>query len=296
MGKKRSDATRDAIKEIVDRGNKLSVPEENVITLNSWAEIQDGFNSAKKLPLHGETVGKVRAAGLKKHSEWSGVSGMRELNKLVAEGMPDAGKRAVEKAEGTASKVSREYIGNRVTYGMTGHTLDVSAFMQGDPECVLGEQMLPVREKVVSLVVDMCASSAVSGEDLRKHGERVLEIALSLDVVGYQSEIWLGWRSGSGDGYVLKLRLKAAGDYLDPAVITFALSSPAMFRGVGFILAHLIPSEKWADLGIGRGYGWVSDLQARDFPEGSVMIPRVENSYGDLVNATLSTILDNDQN
>lgn len=298
MGKRYAAREREAIKRVVDAGMDQVVPDENTITFHSWDEMLAGFKRAGALEAgpSGRTVAEVQAIRVRNYASdgWhgKGVRTYADIERLASEGLPEDGRRAVESAQERVRHVTRAYQANRITYGYTGSTLDVSAYMAGNPECVLGEQMMPSTQgKVVCLVVDMIASGSVKGSELQAHGQRVLELALAIDAVGLQSEIWLGARSSRGKGYLIKVCVKRAGDYLDPAVIAYALSHPSMFRGVGFTLTHLTPRKNWEDLAVGFTYGRVADLRSSDFPEGAVMIPRAENCYGDIVKVTLDDVL-----
>lgn len=156
-------------------------------------------------------------------------------------------------------------------YDVAGAEVDVGAFCEGDPECMIDYEMIPISK--VGRVVTLCASVTYSGgyeaKDLIERGSFLTALALALEKTGHPTELWVDFTTqGRGDTQPrTRVKVKGVNDHVDPAQIAFAYGHPAMLR-------HLLFMD-WSDLPRDYqlpGFGMPCD-PIEDLPEGTIYIP-----------------------
>lgn len=179
------------------------------------------------------------------------------------------------------------------TYDFSGVEVDVSRFLDDEPECMIDYPLTPIVK--AGRIITLCASVVFSGIIDQKHivkrGQAVAALAMALADCGYGFEIWADFSIEGHSSFVRnRVLVKGAHDLLDPAKILFALAHPAMSRTLMFASSHGAPVDMKRDCTIGQGQGYGMPTDARhDLPEGTIYLPcvRSERDIPDLDDALI---------
>lgn len=118
-----------------------------------------------------------------------------------------------------------------------GHTPNVPRFCAGAPDSMI-RHVKDARQgmgKVLTLYVPVNAMANVSADCMANFGLGVAQYVNQLETDGHRVELHGAICSLVSDHRVTHtFQLKQAGQYLDLAVIAFAIGHPAMFRRLGF--------------------------------------------------------------
>src|SRR5690606_15539314 len=131
-------------------------------------------------------------------------------------------------------------------YDVPGSDVDVARYLSGDPENMSAYTMLDT-PRVVRVVshVGWSSLSATSGPDrIRQRGESLMGLVLILEQIGFQTEIYADWTTGS-DGHEgrITVPLKRAGESLDTGLIMYALTHASFSRSFIIPCTHLYPKK-----------------------------------------------------
>lgn len=163
------------------------------------------------------------------------------------------------------------------TWDVSGGAVDVGAFLSGVPECMIEYPINPVASigRVVTICTSVSASGAVDGEELIKRGTMITALAMLLETLGYNTEIWADL-SASGDGYKLyeRVLVKSANDMIDASRVAFAVANPSFLRVLGFASMHNLPADFQRGLAVGSGYGMPTRPES-NLPEGTLYMNEV---------------------
>ena len=163
------------------------------------------------------------------------------------------------------------------TWDVSGGSVDVGAFLSGVPECMIEYPINPVASigRVVTICTSVSASGAVDGEELIKRGTMITALAMLLETLGYNTEIWADM-SASGGGYKLHERVlvKSANDMIDASRVAFAVANPSFLRVLAFASMHNLPADFQRGLGVGCGYGSPTRPES-NLPEGTLYMNEV---------------------
>lgn len=132
-------------------------------------------------------------------------------------------------------------------WDVTGAEVDVATFLAGTPECMIDYPLTRVSKsgKVITLVVNVGVSMAVTAETVIKRGMVITAFALALARLGHSIEMWaVNHNGGTGgtDNEIL-VKVKGANDTLDPAHILFAYAHPAFLRRLMFAEGCSLPGS-----------------------------------------------------
>lgn len=215
--------------------------------------------------------------------EWNGVSSSEEARKLAVEGWLAKADSAMEIAAEAIESVEREneVATFRGTWDVTGCEVDVSRYLSRQPENMIDYEITPTVKsgRVIVLCASVCYSSAISAGNIMRRGQGVAALAFALSKLGFATELWAdaSIQSKSRDFIGrLRVQVKGANDSLDPALIMFAFSHPAMFRALAHPAMHEWPRRFHKKLGVGCGYGYPADPK-KDLPEGAIYLPSVRS-------------------
>lgn len=170
------------------------------------------------------------------------------------------------------------------TYDVSGVEVDVSRFLDDEPECMIDYPLTPIVKagRIITLCASVVFSGAIDPDSIVKRGQAVAALAMALADCGYGFEIWADFSiEAHSGGSVIRNRVlvKGAHDLLDPSKILFALAHPAMSRTLLFGSCHGAPEDMKRDCQVrqGAGYGMPTDAR-HDLPEGTIYLPSVRSS------------------
>ncbi|QNN99468.1 hypothetical protein SEA_SEPHIROTH_134 [Gordonia Phage Sephiroth] len=232
-------------------------------------------------------------------NEWFGADSVQDAVTSMLVGLPDEGIRAAEDASDFVARVQDESPAFATVWDVSGHTVDVGAFLSGEPECMLTDVMAPTTQTVVPIVVQAGLAASIEADSVTAYGRQIMRLLLSVDAMGMQSEVWADLTcTGKSDSDVLtiRVRIKAAGEYLDPGVIAYAVTRAGFCRGIMFPLFHTLPEHVGHKFGT---FGWYgvhgSGAKARpnQYPDGAFILPRLvedDDAKRDIVTPVLDKL------
>jgi hypothetical protein len=205
-----------------------------------------------------------------------------DVSSLIAHGWADGVRMATPIAEQALETIETESEVTRyeADWQVSGSEVDVSRYLQGQPECMIEYQPVRISKvgKVVQLRVGVFLSNAISNRDWVKRGASVVRLAMALEECQHSVEIWLDLCVGevhgsSGKKVIIRTLVKDAHDSLDPARLAYWLSHPSVFRRVHFAAMDALP-EKWGEVVGHKGHGYGVKATPEDLPEEAIYIPQ----------------------
>ena len=122
--------------------------------------------------------------------------------------------------------------------GLTGGYVDLDAFFEGDPECMMMEQELPVEGKALRFGISAGGSCLVQAAAFKNRARVLAAYIEQLELRGISCEIWIVMCVGDAPKFTARnmrasmaICAKQAGETLRPEVIGFILD-PSFFRRV----------------------------------------------------------------
>lgn len=226
-----------------------------------------------------------------KKPEFCGVKDKTELEDLAWNGWSKEQHVTLKTAEEAVAKVEQEVDMMAMTsyHDMVGAEVDMALYLEGDPECMIEYEIVeePKPGRVITLCASISYSCAVSKESMKKRGHLVAALALAMDKLGYQTELWadmtLSPKGGGSTRLQERVLVKSPKDLIDPARLLYAYAHPSMVRNLGFGAGHDAPKGIQNAVGIGSYYG-VPVAPFQDLPEGTIYLPEVRTGQ-DVPNA-----------
>jgi hypothetical protein len=203
-----------------------------------------------------------------------GHYGNDDAFEMAANGWQSKQDAAIEIAENAITEIETEMDIDRwmPVWDVSGGSVDIGQYLAGEPECMMEYPVTPVPAtgRVVTICTSISASAAIDTEDMISRGTMIAALAMLLERLGYNTEIWADL-SASGGGKILRERVlvKSANDMIDPSRILFAIANPSMLRIIGFCAMHGIPKDFQRALSVGSGYG-MPTAPAKNLPEGTI--------------------------
>lgn len=148
---------------------------------------------------------------------------------------------------------------------LVGQYLDMDAYMQGDPYCMLNATEDTTRRatKFVRILVDTSFSAGVPQKDIATRGGAIVALCDLLNLMGYSTEVWAtasisSTYGGGGDGSKLAVLVpvQLAGQPWDTRSASFPLACGDYLRRLVFgVMEGMSPKDR-DTFGVGSGYGY----------------------------------------
>ena len=130
-------------------------------------------------------------------------------------------------------------------YGVSGCSVDIGRYLTGEPECMLDFRVQDVRSnRVVRVVSSWSVNADVTVDRLEHRGRQVMALIDAIDTAGLQSELWVEFLTeANGYSYRCKVRIKSAGEVMDPDRVRYGMQDVSMYRVLMFRAMELIPTR-----------------------------------------------------
>lgn len=229
-----------------------------------------------------------QSSNKREKEDWSGgCKSLQDACTLAATGWdavrPEVDGLLDNVTERLASRLSDLYV---TTNDFGGAYVDMGAYVQGEPECMVTFQSVPdgAVGRVVKIVVSGTVSWDIPQEHIRRRGVAILALVDTIARLGVAVELW--WDSTvSGSGtqhYTTAVKLHDSTEVLDINSIMFGLAHPSMLRRLTFSVQEQSPKAR--EQHVGGGYGCPANLGLpaldNDF---DVVVERLQNGRGDIV-------------
>lgn len=205
-------------------------------------------------------------------SSWNGYATVAQAAQMGREGWEEGVKLADEFSVELSNAVSGKMLEPEVHWDVTGDWLDVGRYVTGEPE-VFGEMIETEYErtayppKVIHIVVNVCASSGVSEDVIKRRGAAVAALVKALELKGRRCKIDVvapnnGGRSGRT--FYLTIAAKPAEEPMQLNKLVFLMAHPSMLRRLIFSAWEHADEETVREFGFSnRGmYGMVGEMPA----------------------------------
>lgn len=171
---------------------------------------------------------------------------------LLFNGWDDGAKRltqqlkSVEKAIAPVSKP-------RPKAGVVGYQAIVPAYLNGDPNSMMGTVRKPVKQPVVNVTKMIAYGSGVSADTVIAESLKAMQIVKKLENQGQRVNLFI-MRSGSAHGKQIacRVKIKGANERLNVSKAAFPMCHPSMQRRLMF---RFTETYEGVTAGFRSGYG-----------------------------------------
>ncbi|WP_410675355.1 hypothetical protein [Amycolatopsis sp. cmx-4-68] len=240
-----------------------------------------------------DSISEIAAVGLRNLCEnvpggklrknWHGVSSVEQARKLASVGWLNESDSAMDIATESIESIEREHeiSSFRPAWDVAGCEVDVARYLANEPENMIDYEISPTTRsgRVITVCASVSYSSAVSVGSIKRRGHSVAALAFALSKLGFAAELWADVSVRGKDGKSfgrMRVQVKGPNDALDPALIMFAYSHPAMLRAIVLPVMHEMPQRFQEALNVGRTYGEPVDSK-RDLPDGAIYLPCIRS-------------------
>ncbi len=221
------------------------------------------------------------------YANWHGSADFKQATGLLKRGWPE-GANAINDMMKDMSQLGpvSELIGEAEveTYDVSGAYVDVGAFLEGDPECLIDwDTTEDTSPRVISIYVNLCTSSGTNARKMVRRGVATAALVDCLETRGIRCEVVVvsanGWRprkakqvmqdddedSWNAIGSIIRVVVKRAHQPLDMDRLSFCLAHPSMFRRFMFRVMESEPD-------VPGGYGSVRTLRTQDLRRPGIVV------------------------
>lgn len=168
-------------------------------------------------------------------------------------------------------------------YDVSGASVDIGLFLDGEPECMLNFDEEQV-SKSVRIWVMISAQCHLSATVLYNRGLAISSLIYSLMTAGHSISLdVINAVSGSSESniHINQITVSTFGEFLEPAKIAFWIAHPAALRRCIFRLNEHSSDTERSEFGFydARGYGFPCDLPEKEIPQGVIYIPVIQESH-----------------
>lgn len=212
------------------------------------------------------------------HAEYGqfggGTDGWHDIEEMAYKGWEAGAQRAERmrmEVEDRIESLGLEGLDAVEEYDVSGAFVDVGAFCEGEPECMVEyeEKMMP-RQRVAKIYVQINYLSSVTCEEAERRGVAITAIVDALEAHGIQCEVWAVDYSEtlrSAQMHKHAVLVKAAGQLMPIDRMAFAIGHPAFYRGASFAARGGIG---------GTSEGRTARVPEDWMEEGELLIPPIE--------------------
>lgn len=207
-----------------------------------------------------------------------------EAVKLLHSGWQDKAKELTQKFKAVERDMA-PVLKQQQVVGVAGYQPIVPLFLTGQPACMVGSRMQPVKQKVVTVVKSISYPGRVHSDKWTEQGLKALAIVKKLEQNGYRVNVDIidGGTDSRNNGFSCRVRVKNASERLNISKLAFTLCNPSIERRLMFRFEEVYEHITY---GFTSGYGKV--LSAADVKQiidrkRDVMIPAWVNGDIDKV-------------
>jgi hypothetical protein len=146
----------------------------------------------------------------------------------------------------TLPQFTSESEDTRYSYDVIGQSLDVAAYVSGEPECWQVEE--PVRKpcgRIIRLAVEIGGNCNIHADSMANRGRAIAALINSLELQGHSIELTLvnAYTNRRGEDYTFLIPVKHAGQSIDIKRVQFMIGHPSFYRRLLFGLVEIAQGE-----------------------------------------------------
>lgn len=176
--------------------------------------------------------GKASVYGSKSFTE---TESFDEAIKLLHSGWQDKAKELTQKFKAVERDMA-PVLKQQQVVGVAGYQPIVPLFLSGQPACMVGSKMQPVKQKVVTVVKSISYPGKVRSNQWTEQGLKALAIVKKLEQNGYRVNVDVidGGTDYNNVGFSCRVRVKNAAERLNISKLAFTLCNPSIERRLMF--------------------------------------------------------------
>lgn len=208
---------------------------------------------------------------------WAGTPNIDEAKRLFIEGWP----QGVVEMRGMVEDIERvllDKIPRPTTHrDVYGSDVDISAYMEGDPECMVDWRIEPQTDQGIRIIVNGTFSAGISQRKIKARGAAIVAFLHALQMVDIPAELWGYWAVNNYDDakHEVWVRISRPGYEIDIERVAFLLAHPSMLRRIVFAAWEREDQATRDRFGFrkDRGYGHVHNLGEDERSDGDLYLP-----------------------
>lgn len=183
---------------------------------------------------------------------FTGTKSFEEAVALFKHGWSDMATKLVQKLKVIESK-AEPTMQQRNVLGVAGYQAIVPLYLQGVPNNMVQKQMVPIKQKVITLNKSIDYNGGVDKEKIVDESVKAMQIIKKLEVQGYRCNLNIVLGTSEADAeFAVRVRIKSANEKLNVSKLAFPLVHPSMLRRLFFRWIEVYPEITSSFL---SGYG-----------------------------------------
>lgn len=247
---------------------------ETYESLNEYADVAKQRGDVQSAPRNAKSC------------DFNGYTTFSQAIQMGRKGWDVEADAALNIADAALTRLREERIidHSEATWDLSGAEVDVSRYLEGEPECMIEFPAVPQLRQgdVVTIVRQFAVSGFTNQEDIKRYGRLIAALVLSIEAMGLAAEVWLDATIRGetyGDNGIThthlyqRIKVKGAADMLHAGQLMFGVAHPALLRQVTFGTMDGLPGALKAAHSNGNGRGKVRKREADEaalYPEGTI--------------------------
>ena len=162
-----------------------------------------------------------------------------------------------------------------------GYQAIVPLYLNGVPNNMVSSKMVTVKRKVVTLNKSIAYSAVVDSSVIEEESIKAFRLIKRMEKQGYRINLNLVLGLDYPSRYLVKIRLKSAGEKLNVSKMVFPLVHPSMLRRLFFRFIEVHPTISAGFVG---GYGTPMDSsEIRELTPGEYLLPNIIRKNIDVI-------------
>lgn len=187
------------------------------------------------------------------NASFTGTHSFNDALNLLRNGWEHGAKELTKKLKVKNNSPQMELV-RKTVYDIVGFQACVPRYLQGVPQSMINKRMIPQKQKVLTLVKDICYSAGVSQERIMEDSITFLQIVQAIEAQGIRVNINAAFLSKEGNEWSwVRLKIKGANERINISKMAFAMAHPSFLRRMMF--RYIETDERLQSKGFTRGYG-----------------------------------------
>lgn len=255
---------------------------------DSWTEFVD----------HAEKAPSQLSRRESRNTAWGGNDlRFEEAIKLARNGWTDTTGSVTKISGDIFNKMGGMVKRPEILYDVEGGEVDIAQYVQGEPECWIRFQHLPVPTpgNMLKMVFNYSASGGLGAAAYTAKGAAIVALIELLEFAGKQVELWCvdtsaynastgsRWNTRRELQYENWVKVKDHNQPIDMGRLMYALAHQTMLRRLGFAIQETAPTDylqNWGDSTLARiNYGAPAAIEEADWGDIYVDSTSIADAY-----------------
>lgn len=178
---------------------------------------------------------KHNKASIYNSKSFTETESFEEAIKLLHSGWQEKAKELTQKLKAVERDMA-PVLKQQQVVGVAGYQPIVPLFLTGQPACMVGSKMQPVKQKVVTVVKSISYPGMIRSDQWTEQGLKALAIVKKLEQNGYRVNVDIinGATDYGNVGFSCRVRVKNASERLNVSKLAFTLCNPSIERRLMF--------------------------------------------------------------